>query len=217
MGNKDRVEIAKGYFKDTSREAEFIQLIDWLVEQTDFFTCPASTKFHNNFEGGLFTHSKNVVNYALLLNTVTAKNSNSFQKQDEDSVKLCSFFHDVCKANCYHEEMLWTKDPSQRHWIKYKGYKFEDQLPLGHGEKSLYIVSQFVHLKPEEALAIRFHMGFCIQEAHIQYPHGGSMEAATQLTPLVRLIQCADLCSSLAEVTIDYKEQAIADFMKGKG
>ena len=38
-------------------------------------------------------------------------------------------------------------------------YKYEDALPLGHGEKSLFILQQYVSLSAEEALAIRWHMG----------------------------------------------------------
>ncbi len=35
------------------------ELLAWL-ETTDFFTAPASTRFHGNYEGGLCEHSVNV-------------------------------------------------------------------------------------------------------------------------------------------------------------
>jgi len=33
-----------------------------------------------------------------------------------------------------------------------------DQLPYGHGEKSVYIISGFMKLAREEAMAIRWHV-----------------------------------------------------------
>ena len=39
------------------------------------------------------------------------------------------------------------------------GYDYEDKLPYGHGEKSVYIASGFMRLTREEAFAIRYHMG----------------------------------------------------------
>ena len=36
-------------------------LLDWLIT-TDFFTAPASSKFHSAYEGGLCEHSINVFN-----------------------------------------------------------------------------------------------------------------------------------------------------------
>ena len=34
-----------------------------------------------------------------------------------------------------------------------------DQLPYGHGEKSVYLIEHFMRLKTAEAIAIRWHMG----------------------------------------------------------
>ena len=36
------------------------KLLDFLENKSDFFTAPASTRYHNAFEGGLLRHSLNV-------------------------------------------------------------------------------------------------------------------------------------------------------------
>jgi hypothetical protein len=45
-------------------------------------------------------------------------------------------------------------------WQTVPTYTFDDPLPYGHGEKSVYIVNGFIRLTREEAMAIRWHMGF---------------------------------------------------------
>ena len=55
MTNKERfIEL----LRSTKREG-IEKLIDFL-EKTDFFTAPASTRFHSSYEGGLLQHSLNV-------------------------------------------------------------------------------------------------------------------------------------------------------------
>ena len=52
MSKKEEfIEIYNKYIKREGAE----KLLAWL-ESTDFFTCPASTRFHSNFEGGLVSH-----------------------------------------------------------------------------------------------------------------------------------------------------------------
>ena len=38
-------------------------------------------------------------------------------------------------------------------------YSISDNLPYGHGEKSVYIINGFLRLTREEAMAINWHMG----------------------------------------------------------
>lgn len=121
------------------------KLLAWL-ETTDFFTAPASTRFHGSYEGGLLEHSLNVYD--------------AFQKlfgqdgDDADSVILCTLLHDVCKAGFYKTEMRNRKN-EQGQWEQVPFYTVDDQFPYGHGEKSVYLVERFVRLKTEEAVAIR--------------------------------------------------------------
>lgn len=68
------------------------QLLEWL-ENTDFYTAPASTKFHCACEFGLVMHSLNV--YKVL-------REKYFEEGDsEESFALCGLLHDVCKAQFY--------------------------------------------------------------------------------------------------------------------
>jgi len=177
-------------------------LISWL-ETTDFFSAPVSTNFHGNFEGGLLEHILYCLNFALL-------NFNYIVKQKPDleylreSVVLCSLFHDLCKVNTYVKGKKWTKD-EQGKWKEYTGWSVKDDFPLGHGEKSVYLISKFIKLTDAEALAIRWHMGATEVSVQLQ----GSMQnfAYSQAInhPLVRLIHSADMLTLTVEEQIDLK------------
>ena len=67
------------------------------MESTDFFTAPASTRFHGNYEGGLVEHSMKV--YEILVEKV--KNSSKKIEVSDDTLKIVALLHDVCKANFY--------------------------------------------------------------------------------------------------------------------
>ena len=70
------------------------------LESTDFFTAPASTRFHGNYAGGLVEHSMKV--YEILVEKV--KNSSKKIEVSEDTLKIVALLHDVCKANFYKVE-----------------------------------------------------------------------------------------------------------------
>ena len=148
------------------------RLLDWLDHKTDFFTCPASTRFHGACEGGLCMHSLNV-DHAL--------HDNSFKEGDsEESFAICALLHDLCKANYYKVSTRNVKTDATGQWEKVPYYTVEDQFPYGHGEKSVFLIERFMRLKTEEAVAIRWHMGgfddaarggsFAISEAYDRYP-----------------------------------------------
>lgn len=130
-------------------------LLDWLIT-TDFFTAPASSKFHSAYEGGLCQHSINVFNrYVKLL---TMEYGEDFDKKiSMESVAIIALLHDLCKVNFYKTEMRNVKVDGQ--WVQQPYYTIEDMLPYGHGEKSVYIASGFMKLTREEAMAINWHAG----------------------------------------------------------
>ena len=148
------------------------RLLDWLDHKTDFFTCPASTRFHGACEGGLSMHSLNVYH---------ALHDNFFKEGDsEESFAICALLHDLCKANYYKVSTRNVKNDATGQWEKAPYYTVEDQFPYGHGEKSVFLIERFMRLKTEEAVAIRWHMGgfddaarggsFAISEAYDRYP-----------------------------------------------
>ena len=126
------------------------KLLQWL-ESTDFFTCPASTKFHNNFEGGLVDHSVKV--FHRLKKIVTDEKFNI----SDEGIAVIALLHDVCKANIYKVDYRNVKRDGE--WVKEPYFTVDDALPYGHGEKSVYIISSFMKLTREEAMAINWHMG----------------------------------------------------------
>jgi len=173
--------------------ADVNDLIAWLKNDTDFFIAPASSKFHGNYEGGLLEHSLNVVRLAL-------HNFNFIVKQKpeleylRESVIIAALFHDVCKVNYYVKKKKFKKD-EQSKWVEYDSYETDDKMPLGHGEKSVYLISKYFKLTDAEALAIRWHMGATEFSVNITAsPQSFAYYAAIE-HPLVRLIHVADMMS----------------------
>ena len=149
MNNKEKfIEIYRACIHREGADA----FLDYLLEKTDFFTAPASTRFHGAYEGGLLEHSLNV--YECLCNFVKRphfcdKYGFSFS---EESLAIVALLHDICKTNFYKTEMRNVKKNGV--WESVPYYTIEDTLPYGHGEKSVYILSGFMRLTREEAFAI---------------------------------------------------------------
>lgn len=135
-------------------------LLDYLQSpQSDFFSAPASTRFHGNYEGGLCEHSLNV--YDCLKAYMERERVRNLYgiSASEESIAIVSLLHDLCKVNIYKPSFRNVKD-ERGVWQRVPSYEYDDQLPYGHGEKSVYIVSGYMRLTRDEAFAIRYHMGF---------------------------------------------------------
>ena len=167
------------------------KLLEYL-KSTDFFTAPASTKFHLSREGGLVEHSVHVFERLKDVCSHEASRNPNFAMPSLESIAICGLLHDVCKANFYAVEMR-NKKNDKGVWEKVPFYIVDDQLPYGHGEKSVYIVSGFMKLSREEAMAIRWHMGFSDND----FKGGGfSVGNAFDKFPLAVLTHVADLLAS---------------------
>ena len=182
------IEILSG----TNRKG--IQDVISRLEELGFFEAPASTKFHLSRKGGLLEHSLNVYEAALTLREQAIQRRPELEGElPLDSVAICSLLHDTCKTDIYVEATLSRRKPDG-YWEKYQGYTtdYEASLPLGHGEKSvIMLLSWGLELKPEEMMAIRWHM--TAWDLPMQSPeHKESLNAAKTRTPLVSLIQLAD-------------------------
>lgn len=127
-------------------------------DQCDFFTAPASTRFHGSYSGGLLDHSLNV--YDCLVDYLSRERTKSTYNMNynDETVAIVALLHDICKTNVYKESTRNQKINGE--WKQVPYYEFDDQLPYGHGEKSVYIITGFMKLTREEAFAIRYHMGF---------------------------------------------------------
>lgn len=145
------------------------ELLDWLCK-TDFFTAPASTKYHCACTNGLVMHSLSV--YDVLLEKHFDEETDSLE-----SFTICALLHDLCKAQFYKVSTRNVKNEETGNWEKVPFYSVDDVFPYGHGEKSVFLIERFMKLRIEEAMAIRWHMGgfddgggFTISVAYQKYP-----------------------------------------------
>ena len=157
MTNKEKfIQI----YRDNIKRDGADKLLDHLCSgQSDFFTAPASARFHCCYEGGLCEHSLNV--YECLVDYLSrprVKHVYGLEYTDE-TIAIVSLLHDLCKTNTYKPGFRNVKDDNGI-WQKVPSYDYDDRLPYGHGEKSVYIASGFMRLTRDEAFAIRYHMGF---------------------------------------------------------
>ena len=162
------------------------ELLEYLSSRSDFFTSPASTRYHGAFEGGLVIHSLNVYDCLVdYLSRPRVQETYGLQPAPE-TVAVIALLHDLCKVNCYQVSWRNVKDDNGV-WQRKPYYVFDDPLPYGHGEKSVYMISGYMRLSREEAFAIRYHMGFSGSEDK------GTVGSALQKYPLAFALSVADM------------------------
>lgn len=161
-------EFIKIYTENITRRGSK-ELLDWIMK-TDFFTAPASTKYHCACEHGLVMHSVSV------FNTLMEKHFDE-ETDSLESAAICALLHDLCKAQFYKTSTRNVKNDETGQWEKVPYYSIEDTFPYGHGEKSVFLIERFMRLKLDEAMAIRWHMGgfddtngYYISNAYDKYP-----------------------------------------------
>lgn len=165
------------------------KLLEFL-EKSGFFTAPASTRFHGAYEGGLLQHSLNV--YECLVDFLARPRVKERYKLNPtaETTAITALLHDVCKVNFYTVQMRNSKNDKTGQWEKIPFYTIDDKLPYGHGEKSVYMVSGFMRLSREEAMAIRWHMGFSgIEDKN-------TIGKALEMFPLAFALSVADMEAS---------------------
>lgn len=162
------------------------KLLEFLLSKnSDFFTAPASARFHGSYEGGLVEHSLNV--YDCLKDYLDRQRSKDVYQlsYSEESIAIVALLHDLCKVNCYQPGVRNVKQNGQ--WVQVPTYEYHDTLPYGHGEKSVYMISGYMKLTREEAFAIRYHMGFSGTE------DARNVGAAFEMFPLAFALSVADM------------------------
>lgn len=182
------------------------ELLEWL-HSTTFFYDPASTMYHEAKQGGLVRHSIRV--YYNLYNLCKEFHLNTSEISSDylEKIAICGLLHDICKIGCYKPDFrnvkkydftmkdldetgakIKTDNNGDFIWISKPTYKFDDEFPLGHGEKSVYLIQKFMQLTDEEAVAIRWHMGTFTDEtrnisnAYNKYPFALLLSMADQYT-----------------------------------
>ena len=165
-------------------------LLNYLENKSDFFTAPASARYHLACEGGLCEHSLNV--YHCLVDYLQRERVQELYglEYSEESVAVVALLHDLCKANFYKKGTRNVKNEATGQWEKVPSYSVEDMFPYGHGEKSVFLIERFMKLKEEEAVAIRWHMG-----GFDDAVRGGSfaLSGAFEKYPLAVKLHIADL------------------------
>ena len=182
MTNKERfVEIFTSKIKRDGAD----KLLEYLLSPaSDFFTAPASARFHSSYEGGLLDHSLNV--YDCLCSYLGSERAKAFGfEYSEESIAIVSLLHDLCKVGVYKKGFRNVKD-EKGVWQRVDTFEFDDQLPYGHGEKSVYIISGYMRLTREEAFAIRYHMGYSSTE------DPRNVSSAFEMFPLAFALSTAD-------------------------
>ena len=165
------------------------RLVNYLENDTDFFEAPASTKHHLARIGGLAEHSLSVYNTMVRLNDTFGLDIPLHQ------IAITGLLHDLCKANYYCKEV--KPIPNIPDMSRYTGkWVVNDELPLGHGEKSLYLVNKYLTLSDAEAAAIRWHMGCWTPGVTTDKGLSQSFNLAVEKYPLVTLLITADCISS---------------------
>lgn len=193
--NENNIERFEQLLKSVNREG--IGSLMEFLRKSDFYTAPASTRYHSCHEGGLLEHTLNVYD------CLTAKRNNSTWKPildpiPEETLIIAALLHDVCKTYLYGTEMKNKKvysengtkwDTNGRYdWVTEPSYTIDDKIPYGHGEKSVMMVEEFIRLTPMERYAIRWHMGFT--EAKESY---NTLSAAIKKYPFIIALHEADL------------------------
>ncbi|MBE6860656.1 MAG: HD domain-containing protein [Ruminococcus sp.] len=180
-------------YKENIKRQGADNLLDYLINKSDFFTAPSSTRFHGSYEGGLVQHSVNV--YHCLKDYLSRPRAKELYKMDysEETIAIVSLLHDLCKVNFYSVDYRNAKNDNGV-WEKIPYYTINDTMPYGHGEKSVYIISGYLYgdsrLTREEAFAIRYHMGFSGNEDK------NSIGKALEMYPLAFALSVADMEAS---------------------
>ncbi len=183
MTNQERfIEI---YKKNITREGADALLEYLLSPQSDFFTAPASARYHSSYTGGLLDHSLNV--YDCLVSYLESEHAKNLgMHYSDESVAIVALLHDLCKINVYKKGFRNVKD-ERGNWQRVDSFDYDDQMPYGHGEKSVYIINGYMRLTREEAFAIRYHMGYSSDAEDKR-----NVAAAFEMFPLAFALSTAD-------------------------
>jgi putative nucleotidyltransferase with HDIG domain len=114
------------------------ELINYL-EESNFYKVPASLKYHQNFTGGLATHSLEVMKMFVKRNRMMAN------PMPEESAIVCGLLHDIRKVLTY----KWNGEE----WV----YNDADR-DKRHGVLSVEMIEKFIKLTEEEREVIKCHM-----------------------------------------------------------
>lgn len=150
-------------------DANAVDDLKAFLVSSDFFTAPASTKFHGAYEGGLCDHS-----LAVYFNLRSLMANKHITDIPDRSVLICALLHDISKIDNYvmgvknkkvYSQTGSKSDSNGRYdWVSVPGYESTDpsqrDYVIGnHEETSVFMITRFIQLDQVEYSAILNHMG----------------------------------------------------------
>lgn len=197
MAEQTNIERFESLLRSTER-AGIDNLMEF-IRKSDFYTAPASTRYHSCHEGGLLEHTLNV--YDRLVSKFNDELWKEKVDVGSDSLIIAALLHDLCKSYFYGTELKnkkvysdnGTKSDSNGRfdWVTVPSYTVDDKIPYGHGEKSVMMIEEYIKLKPMERYAIRWHMGFSEPKEN-----WNTLGTAMRKYPLILALHMADLEST---------------------
>lgn len=194
MKEQTNIERFEDFLRKTNREG--IENLIEFIRKSDFYTAPASTRYHSCHEGGLLEHSLNVFDRLM-----EKRNDTFFARKinvDYESIIIVSLLHDICKSYFYGTELKNKKEYHEKgtksdsngryDWVTVPSYTIDDKIPYGHGEKSVMMIEEYIKLKPVERYAIRWHMGFTEPKEN-----WNTLGTAIRKYPLILALHMSDL------------------------
>ncbi len=174
------------------------------IRKSDFYQAPASTKYHLSCEGGLLQHSLNVLDaMRSIMTPIPQGGDDSATKMWEyrvagktvatipdSSLTIMALLHDICKTYFYATSTRNAKNEQTGKWEKVPYFTVKDRMPLGHGDKSVMIIKQYIDLTSPEMYAIWHHMGFTDNADFL------TLSNAIDQFPLVWAMHTADMMAS---------------------
>lgn len=207
----------------TTREG-MKELLEYMENETDIKTAPASSKYHSNYEGGLVDHSIKVMN-CLLEKRNSPIWKEALAQYTDDEMKISALLHDYGKLLLYQKEMR-SKKSKDGQWVNIPIYTFDEQMPLTHASKSVILLQQHIKLTENEILSVFYHMGFS-EPKETYYTLGNAIakcplilalnEADTEATYLLEKTITEDEFIEAEVERLNSKENYIFSFGKYKG
>lgn len=170
-------------------ERDGIDRLTEFIKKSDFYTAPASTRYHGAYEGGLLEHSLNVYENLYGKKYAAGLWGDELEIIPDESLIVVGLLHDICKTYYYTTEMRNKKIDGR--WEQVPFYTVDDKIPYGHGEKSVMMIEEYIKLTPQERYAIRWHMG----------PYSGTQDWQTYAEAMKKYPLCLAIFEADMEAT----------------
>lgn len=192
----NKAEFINLFKSNVSREG-VTEFLDYLERETDFYTAPASTVYHSDFEGGLCEHTLNVYKNVIKLAELFCPNKYSLE-----TLTLVSLLHDLSKVNFYEKSIVNKKvyspngskydDLGRFDWKSFYTYKIKEKefkyVAGTHGFNSYFMAKKFFNLNDEEALAIVHHHAGMDEQSPLR-----DLDEILHRNQLIMLLHLADM------------------------